>query len=199
MKTLSEIQSEVDRWSLLNFGSQQSMSTGANLYSLAPLLGIVEEVGEYETASIAGDEPGMRDAIGDILIYLCDFASREYACKLLLFDGKPTTFQTLTTTVGFLCHCVLKRHQGIRGMDNENFYNANRDSAINQLMLVISGICNNVLNDSVIDILNETWESVQKRDWKKNPGGEPSAVDDMDPRAASEPMSQYTYLPTRST
>jgi len=175
MKTLAQIQKEVGRWSLLNFGSQQSMSTGANLYSLSPLLGIVEEIGEYEEASFSNDLLEMRDAIGDILIYACDFAEREEYCVLLMPHGAPMSNQTLTIAAGMLCHAALKRHQGIRGFDDGSIYRAGRNRALDILMKVIGYICEDILNTTLTEILNETWESVQKRDWKKNPKGEPDA------------------------
>ncbi len=171
LKTLSRIQAEVGVWSITNFGDQQSKVVDYGpLRSLAPFLGIMEEIGEYEKASIEGDEEEMLDAIGDILIYACDFACREQA-DLFLCDSEPLITETLSIIGGALCHCVLKHHQGIRGFDNVHKYTVHRDAALISLMKVLSDICRNILNVSLIDVLNDTWEKVSKRNWKKEPEG----------------------------
>jgi len=167
-----QIQVEVGCWSMANFGVQISKPRpDMKLDSIAPLLGIVEEVGEYEDAACKGDEAEMLDAIGDILIYLCDFIGREPGCSMFFVDQNNKLYKniTLTSAAGHLCHWVLKYHQGIRGMDIQEKYYAQRDNAIHNMMIAIDDICTNVLNTTMLDVLNETWESVQKRNWKKNP------------------------------
>ena len=88
--SLNEIQNEISRWSEKNFGSQESKAyPNLVLGSLAPLLGVVEEVGELCHATLKYHQ-GIRgydnleyyrnerdDAVGDIMVYLCDYASRE--------------------------------------------------------------------------------------------------------------------------
>jgi len=74
---LRQIQQEVKEWSLKNFENQQSWK---------PLLGAVEEIGELSHAHLKASQ-GIRthenhdddkkDALADIIIYLCDYASRE--------------------------------------------------------------------------------------------------------------------------
>lgn len=74
---LQDIQKEVYQWSKQNFGDQPSWR---------PLLGIGEELGELNHAYLKraqgirtneDHEEGIRDAVADIMIYLCDFCSRE--------------------------------------------------------------------------------------------------------------------------
>ena len=89
MKNLEEIQYEVSDWSQRNFGNQCSKAKpNLCLDSIAPLLGIVEEVGELAHVTlkyhqgIRGFDPlkyslDRNDSVADILIYLCDYASRE--------------------------------------------------------------------------------------------------------------------------
>jgi NTP pyrophosphatase (non-canonical NTP hydrolase) len=78
MSELKETQRAVKAWSTKNFGDQPSYR---------PLLGIVEEVGELCHAHLKGEQ-GIRhtpeeilslkkDALGDILIYVMDYCSRE--------------------------------------------------------------------------------------------------------------------------
>jgi len=73
---LKELQKEVGQWSLHNFGTQASYR---------PLLGAVEELGELAHAHLK-QEQGIRpsdhfadkcDAIGDIIIYILDYCSKE--------------------------------------------------------------------------------------------------------------------------
>lgn len=77
---LEKIQNEVYEWSYYNFGNQPSYR---------PLLGIVEEVGELCHAHLKHEQNIRRntnpqevllkkyDAIGDVMIYLMDYAARE--------------------------------------------------------------------------------------------------------------------------
>lgn len=75
--TLSEYQTAVGAWSAKNFGNQPSYR---------PLLGVAEEVGELCHAHLKAEQ-GIRvnedhfaakcDAVGDIIIYLCDYCAHE--------------------------------------------------------------------------------------------------------------------------
>jgi len=103
-KSLALIQSEVAKWSRVNFGDQVSKATDQVLGSLSPLLGLVEEVGELSHVTLKHHQ-GIRgyddeqkyqeerdDAVGDILIYLCDYASRE---GISLQDALNKTWQKI--------------------------------------------------------------------------------------------------------
>lgn len=89
MIDLKEIQKQASIWSIRNFGLNKSKRTDQELYSIAPLLGVAEEVGELCHAQLKSHQ-GIRgfddvtkrreytkDAVGDILIYLMDFCARE--------------------------------------------------------------------------------------------------------------------------
>jgi NTP pyrophosphatase (non-canonical NTP hydrolase) len=77
-KTLTQIQLEIEAWSVRNFGKQPSW---------CPLLGVTEEVGELSHAYLKRQQgirgtteehnEALRDAVGDIMIYLLDFCGRE--------------------------------------------------------------------------------------------------------------------------
>jgi len=206
MKSLEEIQKEVGEWSRENFGEQRSKHNtvmyivsnksgvfGSNehplyLGSLAPLLGIVEEIGELAAATEAGDMAEMKDAVGDILIYLCDYTSRE-ATELnsdilglaedIVTDAEDdpervrmNPFLGLSQAAGRLCHATLKWHQGIRGFDDPEKYRAARDAAIARLLVPLSLYVSIYLpGDSLIKLLNNVWENeVKKRNWRKENG-----------------------------
>ncbi len=75
MIELSEIQGEVYKWSCKNFPKNTSTE---------PLLGLVEEVGELCHAHLKRTQGSatfcralQKDAVGDIMIYLMDYCSRE--------------------------------------------------------------------------------------------------------------------------
>ena len=75
---LNEIQKETKEWTDYNF---------PNTPSYRPLLGVVEEVGELCHAHLKNEqgirgtpeqwEAAKKDAVGDILVYLLDYCSRE--------------------------------------------------------------------------------------------------------------------------
>jgi len=75
--TLAKVQFEMIPWVAHNFGDRPAWQ---------PLLGIVEEVGELSHAflkreqGIRTSEPhdeNIKDAVADIMIYLCDFCNAE--------------------------------------------------------------------------------------------------------------------------
>jgi|WetSurMetagenome_2_1015567.scaffolds.fasta_scaffold10221_5 NTP pyrophosphatase (non-canonical NTP hydrolase) len=79
MTDLKQLQQEHLTWSLENFPDNRD--------PIHPVLGVVEEVGELSHAllkqaqgirgSHAEHEAAAQDAIGDIVIYLCDVCSRR--------------------------------------------------------------------------------------------------------------------------
>jgi NTP pyrophosphatase (non-canonical NTP hydrolase) len=79
---LGKIQGEVTEWATKNFSS-----TPGGRRSWQPLLGVFEEIGELAHAFLkrtqgirgtpAEHNAAIRDAIGDLVIYLLDFAAME--------------------------------------------------------------------------------------------------------------------------
>jgi len=178
MKTLNELRKEVGQWSRDNFGSQESKARpGLHLESLAPLMGIVEELGELEEAwqnYVEFDDA--KDAIGDILIYLCDYMYREIDCyfpPLRYIDNSDVNYSSLSQIhicLGKLFHCTLKYHQGIRGIDNFDSYAIERDRCILELLRYLHKFTvDQFAGETLTKIINDTWENVvSKRDWKKD-------------------------------
>lgn len=164
------------------------------LGSLAPLMGIVEEVGELSEARLtfltaansdldvlkatqqkANEE--FKDALGDIAVYLCDYCTREAVDLQHLVTHReeeaeeiPPVISRLTIPVGKLYHATLKHHQGIRGFDTYSKYALARNAAITDLWLTLESISQIIAQQSLLSILEETWNKVvSKRDWKKKP------------------------------
>jgi NTP pyrophosphatase (non-canonical NTP hydrolase) len=76
------VQTQVRQWSYKNFGSDNSQYKSYT----DPLLGISEEVGELCHAHLKRSqgirtnedyEAKIKDALGDIFIYMCDYANRN--------------------------------------------------------------------------------------------------------------------------
>ena len=176
------LQELVGQWSQDNFGNQVSKSSGVELGSIAPLLGMVEETcDELVTAYNNRDEQGALDALGDIMIFMCDFACRETI---------PVTLYKLEDTIdvlceemmfahllGKLCHVVLKRHQGIRGYDDDNKYVAERNKILASLCYQIKS-CLLAIEGEIFEkyhhpeahwiLACEVFSNiVSKRNWKK--------------------------------
>lgn len=110
-KDLETIQQEVRAWSHREFGGQESKAQpGLVLGPLAPLMGIVEEVGELFDAEV---RESFRDAVGDIAIYLCDYAGREgITLSLRRYTNWKPRIEPQTALIialGRLYHVTLKR------------------------------------------------------------------------------------------
>lgn len=92
---LSRVQAEVAEWAK-QFGDNESKwdrfveSTGlpTKLFSMPPFLGMVEEMGELAAPMVkriqgrgfkteAEYKPAVKDALADMLIFMCDYANRE--------------------------------------------------------------------------------------------------------------------------
>lgn len=200
MESYEQIQAQVGAWNIANFGNQETpylkvVNAGTvkagtprgpedkpgllrplnpvvvELGSMAPLMGIVEEVGElYEaTGSLA-----IEDAIGDIAIYLCDYCCRENipfpsrvdidpACRMDPKDG-------LVVYLGRLHHVHLKRHQRIRGMHDRAAFSATRDPALRAFVWHLEAYAKAYTKADLLIIINTTWGSVvKKRDWLTEP------------------------------
>ena len=67
--------------------------------------------------------------------------------------------------VGELAHAYLKMEQGIRG-DKET-HMANMKDAVGDCVIFLMELCNQMGWDFET-IVNDTWDHVKKRDWKKD-------------------------------
>lgn len=202
---------QVGEWSRRNFGDQESKwlePTPLSLYPdntpacclqrlnhIAPLLGIIEEIGELATAChlSSHDYAAARDAVGDIMIYLADYLVRmrpncpdpASMINWLLVDDRLRiecpessiggSSQFLLTHIGQLVHRNLKRHQGIRGYhDNHKFFPEIR-LQLNDILIGVGRLYALSKPDrqcsvhEILIIAVDTWQQVKQRDWKKNP------------------------------
>lgn len=80
---------------------------------------------------------------------------------------KDSPFDGMVVELGKLFHATLKRHQGIRGMDDALNYQAARNRAVDMFLVHLCRYCNVNLVTNPLHIVNETWNTiVKKRDWK---------------------------------
>jgi hypothetical protein len=215
MQTYEQIQFQVGAWSIKNFGNQETpylQSLGAGtispdqprregdkpivdaryrglrvvaLGSLAPLMGLVEEVGELARAvemvpapherSVENERKReMEDALGDIAIYLCDYCCREnimipIRADLSRGDRYFNRVMGIVAYLGQLYHCHLKRHQRIRGMHVLTQFQAARMEALRGFVWHLEVCAMDHIKNDLLTILNGTWNKiVKKRDWHKD-------------------------------
>ena len=70
--------------------------------------------------------------------------------------------------LGELFHARLKFEQGIRDYQDTLKYSIEAQDAIGDLIIFLMGFCNKE-NWDLLTIINNTWDSVGKRDWKLYP------------------------------
>lgn len=173
---ISDIQKEVGEWSRFNFGNQAtskmtvSPSGLPELGKLAPLMGMAEEIGELVEAHQDDSLVEIRDALGDIAIYLCD-----YGCRSGVSLSKPYEIQgsynecieEIQIGIGRLMHANLKRCQGIRGFDDDEVFNHAEAEAVSTIVDGLHSATLNMFCESLQSVLEETWTKVvKKRNWK---------------------------------
>jgi len=170
MKSLQDIQIEIQPWATANFGNNQSkVDPDFFLGSLAPLIGLGEELGEFYDAP---NEDESVDALGDIGIYLCDYANRS---GVALQEPQPETITddpavVIIIAIGRLFHANLKRQQGIRGFDDFNHFKRKQTEAVNLLVNALDRYCREEIGTPFNVIVNRVWEDiVKKRDWLTDP------------------------------
>jgi len=198
--TYDEVQHQIGTWSRQNFGGQETPFLGVfnagtiyagdkrgkgqhrgapigpncvvALEGLAPLLGMVEEVGELYASKTPAD---VRDALGDIAVYLCDYLSREGMVWPIRDafttarepDTTHTPLEGIVIALGTLNHAHLKRHQRIRNMHDTTAFHGIRATAVCALVAHLERAAVQNTDTDLLTILNETWNKVvAKRDWR---------------------------------
>lgn len=155
----------VGEWSYKNFGDQKGAGP------LAPLAGIVEEIGEQESAF---DPDEIVDGYCDQLVYLADVCYRS----CIVIDPEwnneiaMALVPSLSVGLGQLAHAVLKHHQGIRGFDDPTKFQSHVEEAAANVFHAINRAWNK--DDECLDrCLGEeftgTWQRVSQRNWAAYP------------------------------
>ena len=185
---------EVGEWARKNFGKPGEMSD--------PILGIVEEIGELQDVGACDSIEKanlMRDAIGDVMVFMADYCSRFDAAidarsGVDVGDGNLFLEKVIQeanyyygrlqidilSAAGRTCHAQLKMGQGVRG--SENHVVAMRRSLVE---VVCWGMANSEAINKVAsawgvgpmsfgEVVAWVWGRVSKRNWIEDPkfGGE---------------------------
>src|SRR5690606_6796070 len=172
--TPQTLQQSVAEWSVANFDDQKGVN------QLAPLLGIFEEV--LDELFSATTQLERADALGDICIYLCDFSSRDtppcnlfklwYESEMIVtIFGQQYAKDELTKLMGKLAHVCLKRHQGIRGYDDDIKYAMERNEILMKINIfapIVAGLPPGGLMKYGCQTFTEV---VSKRGWTTLPQG----------------------------
>lgn len=157
-KTLKEIQSELKVWTEYNFGKPEPE---------IPIFGMIEELGELSHA-ILKEKQGIRqsdfladkkDAIADLTIYVLNYCNLKEI--IVEEDYKHNVAIDVTTinilqNISYYISCI-----NTEGIQLDIFYNQN---IINNIKV----ICD-IINIDFLTTVNEVWEQVKLRDWKKYP------------------------------
>ncbi len=161
--TWAKLQREVSDWAARNFGENPPELL---------MLGIIEEIAEFfDPANLSRES--LCDALGDQAIYalnLCDKVGLDFAKDIANDLNQPQHFHE-RQMLGFLglgCRAILKHAQGIRGMDSDA-----RRAHLNMTVALwfrwAQGVAETYALPPMLDIVEDTWAKVQKRDWRKRP------------------------------
>jgi NTP pyrophosphatase (non-canonical NTP hydrolase) len=163
---LNNISYEIDEWAKLNFTVH------------SPKLGILEEIGELthcilkRAQRIRGFEDfsffvtHLKDAIGDTMVYLLH--DLRMAEEILIWDDNKfniddlttdTTIENLEAIMGELSECAGQHLQGLQYYGQLNY----RES----ILSILDNLCA-CYGFSLLEIIEETWAKVSKRNWKAN-------------------------------
>ena len=168
---LDTLQREHKEWTVRNFGDLRSSVQGA--------LGICEESGELVHAVGFGNTAEVRDAIGDIMLFMMDYATlHSWLMSDILerfgHDGDLTTLtvphvvavRIVTVATREVAHAELKMMQGIRGARAVHVENA-RD-ACGRIVGMLD-LLSRLYGWELEKIISETWAMVSQRNWKTDP------------------------------
>lgn len=156
---LNDLKNQVGMWSENNFKD----SGMGQFKALRPVLGIIEEIFEYEDAAendLSKEE--QIDALADTGIYALDLC---YQLGIDVPDYKNTTNLYFWKNIPRI---FLKRVQGIRGYDKDDFYWDEVKSAIASLFKFLDTLCE-FHGTTIEQEIVATWNGiVKKRNWVEN-------------------------------
>ena len=164
-KTLSEIQAELKVWTIYNFGKQES---------IIPIMGMIEELGELTHAHLK-ELQGIRksdfladkkDAIADITIYLLNYFNCINKDINLIQSALDCEHEDIDTNF-----CIFNLSHKIGILSDTEIINDSTciDIKITSYILFTLREYAHNIDFDLLTIVNEIWEKVKLRDWKKYP------------------------------
>lgn len=192
VKRFNNLIAEVGIWSYENFKFNVSkVDEHTVLGPVAPLLGIIEEIGElFDSITVCE----LKDAIADVMIFLADFHYRKgfNSATLILWNRvadrievesgislERQTEKMLMSNVGRLAHIELKRHQAIRGYGETLQYISEMSVIITDILVLLARIycihTDDILTlDEMLTLTEKVWDSVKQRKWTTSPAPVPA-------------------------
>lgn len=160
--SLDELQSEVSEWAEENFPGQPPVN---------PERGIYEELGEFAEAAESGDMEAIEDAIGDVVIYCCDFTAKRdlplSECIQAVDEDdlwlSSNTSSLLLYAAGRIAHSELKLDQEIREDDDDVGDEATM-KGVGLLLLYLNQI-SGIFGTTIDRCVERAWGEVSEREW----------------------------------
>jgi len=159
--TLRKCQEEMKPWQAHNFPDRPQW---------LPLTGAWEEYGELVEHNYQGDIPEILDALGDITIYLCDFANGQNLDLADLANAhshdsfEQSPMDGIAINLGRASHAFIKTFQNIRMHEG---HAEKLKIALGNVIVLLDMECTN-WNTTLDFVLSHTWAKVKQRDWQKN-------------------------------
>lgn len=183
MFNFNTLQHEQAEWSRRNFGTDRDPSHA--------LMGIMEELGELGDALNMAyfrkmDTPigpdrrfdqileDVKDSIADLVIFSADYCTLKGWDMAKLYSQMPyvnrphnlgVRYRDLAAACGRLAHHHLKLVQAIRGTPEE--HEQRGKAAMAEALFSARRLCV-ILSLDFNETVSSVWESVKKRDWKKD-------------------------------
>lgn len=165
-KPFSIIQDELHKWTMYNFGQQDSS---------IPIMGMIKEHGELTHATLKQMQgirktdylAAKKDAVADLVIYLLNyFNTKQISIKRVgvLEHDFPKSYGE------YKCIIYINTHISKIASFNETKAGVYQIQigTVQRLLTIINHYCK-LNNFKLIDTVNEVWEQVSKRDWIKFP------------------------------
>lgn len=145
-------------WERENFGTQRAMISAA---------GAVEEIGELLDAIEYGTKEEVVDAVGDIMVYLCQLCSKSRLDFASIIDSTESDSYLDLDGMYTMMHVVLKREQGIRGYDDRDTYDRDIAICVYRIMGHIKHLTSEYSLEYKTVFFNVATE-VMRRNWREN-------------------------------
>lgn len=156
---IQSLQEDISAWAFRLYGNNRSEQWNLVLGSISPLLGIVAKLGELESVESSSD---LSKAIGDIFLYVCDYANREDI--ILSHIGELRRHRNKNAgliAVGKMTHATIHYH---RGLIQEDEFKSLILNSINELIAYLNCFTESkVWGKDLILIFREAWQGIIKK------------------------------------
>ena len=159
-KNFGNIQAEQKEWSVRNFGAHD--------HKYRPLLGVIEELGEFYEATTMGAKDAALDAVGDVVVYMCDVCNQWGWDLNALYEARLITSNAdwpIARIQGKLAHHQLKYDQNIRKGEH---HESQLLTLMKMVLYRLDESCE-FMNVELTEVVQSVWDQVRQRSWVENP------------------------------